>query len=409
MPRPRNRLILGDSLVVMNSLLRFESLGSQVQMVYVDPPYGVKFGSDFQPFIRTRDVAHNDDADLTREPEMVQAYRDTWELGLHSYLTYLRDRLLLARELLAPSGSIFVQISDENLHHVREVLDEVFGAENFVSVITFRTTANLVANVVRVTGPFSFEATIPTASQPEEAKEFRVSGFEFEAGQDAESRNSKHETGNYLQRMLDVLRRAPVLRLPGNQTVTLKNIRPPAKALALSAEAMVEVSSFEFRVSGGSNERKLQGSHRLAEGDVAGRGGLPADAGLSPRGAVRAGEPVASGGGVGAQQHCGGSGAVESGGVPAVPWPGAGIVAGSADSGGAGGPVRLPAGVGAQQGAGAGAGGPATGKRPDLETGNPKLETLPVAILFGPENGPLSERLVREAWDEAGLKHYTHL
>ncbi len=133
-----NRLILGDSLVVMNSLLRYESLGGQVQMIYMDPPYGVKFGSNFQPFVRKRDVSHNDDADLTREPEMVQAYRDTWELGLHSYLTYLRDRLLLARELLAPSGSIFVQISDENLHHVREVMDEVFGAENFIVTILLK-------------------------------------------------------------------------------------------------------------------------------------------------------------------------------------------------------------------------------------------------------------------------------
>lgn len=133
-----NRMVLGDSLVVMNSLLHYESLGGQVQMIYMDPPYGVKFGSNFQPFVRKRDVTHNDDEDMTREPEMVQAYRDTWELGLHSYLTYLRDRLLLSRELLTPSGSIFVQISDENLHHVREVMDEVFGAENFVRLITFR-------------------------------------------------------------------------------------------------------------------------------------------------------------------------------------------------------------------------------------------------------------------------------
>ena len=109
-------------------------------MIYFDPPYGVKFGSNFQPFIRKRDVKHGDDKHMTREPEMVQAYRDTWELGLHSYLTYLRDRFLLARELLHPSGSIFVQIGDENVHHVREVLDEVFGAENFCSIITFRKT-----------------------------------------------------------------------------------------------------------------------------------------------------------------------------------------------------------------------------------------------------------------------------
>jgi len=135
----KNRLILGDSLVVMNSLLHFENLGGQVQMIYMDPPYGVKFGSNFQPFVRNRNVSPNDDEDMTREPEMVQAYRDTWELGLHSYLTYLRDRLYLAHDLLAASGSVFVQIGDENLHHVRELLDEVFGAENFVAVINFKT------------------------------------------------------------------------------------------------------------------------------------------------------------------------------------------------------------------------------------------------------------------------------
>lgn len=133
-----NRMILGDSLVAMNSLLHYESLGGQVQMIYMDPPYGVKFGSNFQPFVRKRDVGHGDDEDMTREPEMVQAYRDTWELGLHSYLTYLRDRLLLARDLLHPSGSVFVQISDENLHSVRDLLDGVFGAENCVALICYK-------------------------------------------------------------------------------------------------------------------------------------------------------------------------------------------------------------------------------------------------------------------------------
>jgi len=143
-----NRLVLGDSLVVMNSLVHYEGLGGQVQMIYMDPPYGVKFGSNFQPFVRKRDVKHNEDDDMTREPEMVKAYRDTWELGLHSYLTYMRDRLLIARELLTPSGSIFVQISDENLHHVREVMDEVFGAENFVSLITFAKTTGFSSKVL---------------------------------------------------------------------------------------------------------------------------------------------------------------------------------------------------------------------------------------------------------------------
>ncbi|MGA2705604.1 MAG: DNA methyltransferase [Isosphaeraceae bacterium] len=133
-----NRMILGDSLVVMNSLLHFENLGGQVQMIYMDPPYGIKYGSNFQPFVRKRNVSHGDDDDMTREPEMVQAYRDTWELGLHSYLTYLRDRLLISRELLASKGSIFVQISEENVHHVREVMDEIFGPENLMALIPFR-------------------------------------------------------------------------------------------------------------------------------------------------------------------------------------------------------------------------------------------------------------------------------
>jgi adenine-specific DNA-methyltransferase len=135
-----NRMILGDSLVVMNSLLEYEGMGGQVQMIYIDPPYGVKFGSNFQPFVRKRDVAHGDDNDFTREPEMVQAYRDTWELGGHSYLTYLRDRLVTSRELLHRSGSVFVQIGDDNVHRVRGLLDEVFGSENAVALVTVRKT-----------------------------------------------------------------------------------------------------------------------------------------------------------------------------------------------------------------------------------------------------------------------------
>jgi adenine-specific DNA-methyltransferase len=143
-----NRMVLGDSLLVMNSLLEYEGMGGQVQMIYMDPPYGVKFGSNFQPFVRERNVKNNDDADLTREPEMVQAYRDTWELGLHSYLTYLRDRLIVARDLLTPTGSMFVQISDENLHHVREVMDDVFGVENACSIIPFAKTASTATNLL---------------------------------------------------------------------------------------------------------------------------------------------------------------------------------------------------------------------------------------------------------------------
>ena len=124
-----------DSLHVMNSLLEYEGMGGQVQMIYFDPPYGVKFGSNFQPFVRRSTVTDGADGDMIREPEMVRAFRDTWELGLHSYLNYLRDRLWLARELLVKSGSVFIQISDENLPLVRDVVIEVFGQENYVVTI----------------------------------------------------------------------------------------------------------------------------------------------------------------------------------------------------------------------------------------------------------------------------------
>ena len=133
-----NRLIAGDSLIVMNSLLEKEGMAGKVQIIYIDPPYGIKYGSNFQPFVNKKDVRDGKDEDLTQEPEMIKAFRDTWELGIHSYLTYLRNRLLLARDLLTESGSVFVQISDENLHLVRALLDEVYGPQNFVSQITVK-------------------------------------------------------------------------------------------------------------------------------------------------------------------------------------------------------------------------------------------------------------------------------
>ena len=136
-------MIAGDSLLVMNSLLEKEGLGGQVQMVYIDPPYGIKYGSNFQPFIQNRTVRDGKDDHLTGEPEMLKAFRDTWELGIHSYLNYLRDRLIIARELLTTSGSIFVQISDENVHRIRLLMDEVFGADNFHAQINYRSMSPL--------------------------------------------------------------------------------------------------------------------------------------------------------------------------------------------------------------------------------------------------------------------------
>jgi adenine-specific DNA-methyltransferase len=135
-----NRMILGDSLQVMASLARREDLAGKLQMIYVDPPYGISFRSNFQPELKRREIKDQVE-DLTREPEMVKAYRDTWTLGVHSYLAYLRDRLLMAKELLTDSGSLFLQISDENVHRVRGVLDEVFGCEHAIATIAYKKSA----------------------------------------------------------------------------------------------------------------------------------------------------------------------------------------------------------------------------------------------------------------------------
>ena len=135
-----NRLILGDSLTVMSSLAEREDLAGKVQMIYIDPPYGIRFASNFQPTVFQRDVKDKEQ-DLTREREQIKAYRDTWTLGVHSYLAYLRDRLIVVKELLTDSGSIFVQIGDENVHRVRCIMDEVLGSENFVAQITCKVTS----------------------------------------------------------------------------------------------------------------------------------------------------------------------------------------------------------------------------------------------------------------------------
>jgi len=143
-----NRMILGDSLLVMTSLAEKEALKGKVQMIYMDPPYGIKFGSNWQVSTRKRDVKDGKEEDLTRQPEQIKAFRDTWELGIHSYLSYLRDRLTVARELLTESGSVFVQIGDENVHLVRCLMDEVFGSGNFCREISFITTSGFRTNIL---------------------------------------------------------------------------------------------------------------------------------------------------------------------------------------------------------------------------------------------------------------------
>jgi len=146
----QNRFILGDSLQVMASLAEREGLRGKVQCIYFDPPYGIKFNSNFQWSTTSRDVKDGNADHITREPEQVKAFRDTWRDGIHSYLTYLRDRLMVARDLLTESGSIFVQIGDENVHRVRAVMDEVFGEQNFCSLLVCRKTSSLNSPVARV-------------------------------------------------------------------------------------------------------------------------------------------------------------------------------------------------------------------------------------------------------------------
>ena len=176
-----NRLVAGDSLLVMNSLLKKESMAGQVQMVYMDPPYGIKYGSNFQPFVNKRDVKDGRDEDLTQEPEMIKAFRDTWELGIHSYLTYLRDRLVLARELLHESGSIFIQIGDENVHLVRALLDEVFGIKNFCAQIAFKSMMPLESGKIESV----FDYVVWYAKDNEKAK-YRNLWIPKNVGGDAE-------------------------------------------------------------------------------------------------------------------------------------------------------------------------------------------------------------------------------
>src|SRR5205809_2123935 len=150
-----NRLIQGDSLLVMTSLLEREGMAEQVQCIYIDPPYGIKYGSNWQIRLNSRTVSDGQDESLSGEPEQIKAFRDTWELGIHSYLSYLRDRLLVAKELLHPSGSCFVQISDENVHLVRCLMDEVFGSENFCAAIKFFKTTSQTSKYLPQTADYA--------------------------------------------------------------------------------------------------------------------------------------------------------------------------------------------------------------------------------------------------------------
>ena len=211
-------MILGDSLLVMTSLAEKEGLKGKVQVIYMDSPYGIKFGSNWQVSTRKRDVKDGKAEDATREPEVIKAFRDTWELGIHSYVAYLRERLAVARELLSETGSVFVQIGDANVHLVRSLLDEVVGSENFVSQILYRKEASRQARHYRTHSTSSFGTRRTVASRKRGnclSQSVRRSGSVTKAyGLNPQAENERNSlkgtrylpVGGYIAIVLDTLR-----------------------------------------------------------------------------------------------------------------------------------------------------------------------------------------------------------
>ena len=208
-----NRMVLGDSLQVMASLAEREGLRGKVQCIYIDPPYGIRFNSNFQWSTTSRDVRDGNAAHITREPEQVKAFRDTWRDGIHSYLTYLRDRLTVARDLLTESGSIFVQIGDENVHRVRALMDEVFGDENFIIQVFFKTTSNLGGSFAGGSGDYLLWYA-KSKSRTKHRQLFQPSGI----AQDVGNRFTRVQTDDYVRRPMLTHERA-------REAGTLKKVR----------------------------------------------------------------------------------------------------------------------------------------------------------------------------------------
>jgi len=270
-----NRMILGDSLQVTASLARRENLAGKVQMMYLDPPYGIKFSSNFQSEIGKRDVRDRD-ADLTREPETVKAYRDTWTLGVHSYLTYLRDRFVLARELLADTGSIFVQIGDENLHRVRSLLDDVFGTQSLISQIAIKKTSGSTADFI----PGSCDFVLWYARFKEKAK-FRQLFVEKEPGEEGATGYTSVELVSGERRRLTNDEKADFKSLPkasvifAGDNITSQSVGRQ-KGEGAASWFHVQVDGFDFtpgpKARWKSNEEgmgRLSRAERLIGGDRA--------------------------------------------------------------------------------------------------------------------------------------------
>ena len=248
-----NRLILGDALLVMNSLAEKENLRGKVQMIYIDPPYGIRFGSNWQVSTRKREVSDGKDVDVTRQPEQIKAFRDTWELGIHSYLAYLRDRLTVARELLTESGSCFVQIGDENVHLVRNILDEVFGSENFVSLITFNKTAGTTGRFL----PGTVDYLLWYSKEIDQMK-YRPLFVEKTAGGAGGGQYTWVEEPNGTRR------RARPDDAPGLRVLRMDNLTSPRVRAARTGYYPVELNDRSFLPGKGEWKTNQDGMRRLA-------------------------------------------------------------------------------------------------------------------------------------------------
>jgi adenine-specific DNA-methyltransferase len=254
-----NRMILGDALLVMNSLAEKEGLRGKVQMVYVDPPYGIKFGSNWQVSTRKREVSDGKDVDVTRQPEQIKAFRDTWELGINSYLSYMRDRLTIARELLTESGSCFVQIGDENVHLVRSVLDEVFGSENFISLITFATTTTTTGEYLAGTSDF----LLWYAKDKEQLKYRQVYRIKEPGAAGASGYSSVELPGGERVRLSSLGGSPP----DGSRVFTIDNLTSPRVRSGRTGYYPVTFRGHEFLPGKGEWKTNREGMQRLQAAD----------------------------------------------------------------------------------------------------------------------------------------------
>lgn len=253
-----NRMILGDSLQVMASLAEREDLRGTVQMVYIDPPYGIKFGSNWQASARSRDVKDGKMEDAAREAEQIKAFRDTWELGIHSYLSYLRDRLVVARELLTETGSCFVQIGDENVHLVRSLMDEVFGVENFISQIVFRKTSSATSRYLPPTADH-----IVWFARDIDVVKYRLPLAKRDGLRDADASYAFVETSAG-RRRLDGLERAGISALPADSRVYRQQIlTSPRVRSGRTGFFPVQVDDKEYWPTTGEWKTNAAGMKRL--------------------------------------------------------------------------------------------------------------------------------------------------